>query len=544
MFNMKKIIEKIENLNISFWYMIAMFCFAITIRTFLENFTSLNYHGRLNGFINIFIHQPLWYIAVFLGLAGIIYFFSKKPLSKVMNIISFGSFVIILPTIIDFLFYRQKIAYEYITGSWSEIFRQYYTLLIGNTSFGVGIKTEIIIVLISIFYYVYSQKKELLKSIIAVFASYTLIFIMLIIPNILYFIVSFFNSLPVLTSLSIKHFFLSTDLNNQFVFSKAYLSETTFDGIKGVIQNLMYVLMAQSSFYMLLLFSCCLTLIKFGMKKTGQLFGNFRWLRIAHYFVLLFFGIMIGQKNLNSISGFHNIYDWFSLFSTSFSLLFAWLFAVWENDEVDKNIDQLSNTDRPLVKKIFTDIEWNNMKWVFFVLSIISAILSGYSTLPTIIVFLVIYHIYSVYPLRLKRYPIISSALVSINACLAFMLGFFLVSGNEPFNILPIGVLSGIFIFYLCVENIKNLKDIAGDTKEKIITVPVIFGEKKGKIITWILVLLGTFTIPLMIFSTKQISWLGPVFGALSYFLIVRRNYKEKPLFLLYLCGFLLLMFW
>jgi len=541
---MKQIIEKIENLNISFWYIIAMFCFAISTRTFFENFVSSNYHGKLNGFINVFIHQPLWYISVFLGLAGIIYLFSGKPLSKVMNIISFGSFIIILPTIIDFLFYRQKVVYEYITGSWSEIFRQYYTLLINNTSFGIGIKTEIIIALISIFYYVYSQKKELLKSIIAVLMSYTLIFIMLIIPSVIYFFAGFFDSLPALTSLSIKPFFLSFDLSHQFVFSKAYLSETTFDGMKGVIQNLMYVLMAQSSFYMLLIFSCGLALIKFGVKKIMYFFGNFRWLRIAHYFILLSFGIMIGQKNLNSISGFSNIYDWFSLFSTLFSLLFAWLFAVWENDEVDKNIDQLSNTDRPLVKKIFTDIEWNNMKWVFFVLSIISAILSGYPTLPAIILFIIFYHIYSVYPLRLKRFPIISSALVAMNACLAFLIGFFFVAGNNPINVLPAKILAGIFLFYLCVENIKNLKDVAGDTKDKILSLPVIFGEKKGQIITWIIVFLGTFVIPLMIFPTKQISWIGPIFGVLSYLLIVRRNYKEKPLFLLYLCSFLLLMFW
>ena len=119
-----------------------------------------------------------------------------------------------------------------------------------------------------------------------------------------------------------------------------------------------------------------------------------------------------------------------------------------------------------------------------------------------------------------------------------------MVAGREPKNILPVSVLTGLFILYLFVENIKNLKDIAGDAKENILTIPVILGEKKGKIVTWIIVFLGSFAIPFLIFPSKQIALLGPVFGLLSYFLIVKENYKEKPLMLLYLFGFILILFW
>jgi 4-hydroxybenzoate polyprenyltransferase len=132
--------------------------------------------------------------------------------------------------------------------------------------------------------------------------------------------------------------------------------------------------------------------------------------------------------------------------------------------------------------------------------------------------------------------------LISLNACLAFLIGFFLVSGVRPFDILPVGILSGLFIFYLFVENIKNLKDIAGDEQDNILTIPVIFGERRGKIITWLLVFIGSFAIPFLIFPDKTLSVLGPVLGALSYFLIVKEDYKEKPVMLLYLISFIVLL--
>lgn len=541
---MKRIISRIEDLNISFWYVIAIFFFSIMIRGFFENFVTTNQDGRLNGFSNIFLHYPLWYLAVFFALVGIITLFSSKKMSKVFNLVSIGSFIIILPTIVDLIFYHEKIEYNYIVGTWSEVFREYYTLLVSNTTFGLGIKLEIYIVICAIFYYIYSQKKNFLKALFAALLSYTFIFLMLILPNIVYLFTSFFVVLPEASVSSIRGLSPIVEYYKESEFPRVYISDIINNSVRrGPITDLGPIMLAQASLYILIFVSTCLTALNFGWNKFKYFSGNFRWLRIFHYFMLLIFGLSMGIKAVGSTTGISNMYDWLALSSALFSLLFAWLYAVWENDEVDRGIDELSNSDRPLVRGIFSAIEWENIKKSFLALSIVSAILSGYSTLIVIIVFSIFYHIYSVYPLRLKRYPVISSTLIALNACLAFLIGFFLVSGNKPFDILPLSVLSGLFLFYLCVENIKNLKDIAGDRKDNILTIPVIFGDKKGKIITWLLVFAGSFAIPFIILPNKSIALLGPVFGALSYFLIARENYKEKPLMLFYLIGFSIILF-
>ncbi|MFH1454819.1 MAG: UbiA family prenyltransferase [bacterium] len=541
---MKSFLEKIENLKISFGYSILMFCFAIFLRTFLENFTNSNNSGMMQGFTDTFIGYPFWYLSIIFGIVIILSIFSGKPISKTIKLVSFGSFIILLPPTIDAIFYQHQIIYNYIIGSWTEITKEYFTLFINTNSMGIGIKIEVILVLTGIFYYIYLQKKNIFKSLLATWLVYTIIFIMMILPNIVYLIADIFSTLPKLSSLSVQNYFFPVDIGKQILISRTYLSDAIFGNVSfGMRHNLFSIIMSQISLLIFTVFAICSAVFHFGLNKVIQIIKNFRWLRIIHYFLLLLLGIIIGQKNINPSSTFSNIYDWFSVLSLFIGLLFAWLFSVWENDEEDKEIDALSNPERPLIKNNFSVDEWKNIKWSFFIASLIFSLLAGYSAFIITLVFIIVYHIYSSNPLRLKRYPGISSLLVGINACLAILLGFFFVSGVQPFNILPVGVLMGILIFYSCAENIKNLKDIKGDAAEGILTIPVIFGESKGKIITWLLVFLGSFAFPFLIFPNNKIFLLVPILGGFSYFFIVKKAYKEKPLMLFYLISFILILF-
>ncbi len=538
---MKSFFEKIENLKTSFGYSILIFCFAIFLRTFFENFTNKNNLGMINGFIDTFFHYPIWFLTIFFGLTIVVSIFSMKPISKVLKITSLGSFIIILPPIIDLFYYQYKISYNFITGDWIEISKQYFSLFISTPSLGVGVKTEVILVLIGIFYYVYVQNKNIIKSLIAVWISYSIIFAMLILPNIIYLFSSFFYNLPEISLQNIHNYFVYMNSENTTMVPKTYLSNMVYSNIKfEITQNIFSTILSEFSLYILILFFTCSSLLHFGLNKFIIILKNFRWLRITHYFLLITLGIVLGLKNTGSHPMLLNIYDCTSIFSMFLALACAWLFAVWENDEEDKDIDSISNKKRPLVNGVFSKMEWKNIKWSFFITSLTFAMLSGYTTFILILFFIIIYHIYSIKPLRLKMYPIISSVLVSVNACIAFLLGFFIVSGNQPFNIIPSKVLIGLFIFFVCAENIKNLKDTEGDTANGVLTIPVIFGIRKGKFITWISVLIGSFAIPFLIFPENKIFLAAPIFAIFSYFFIVRKKFDELPLMLFYLFSFVL----
>ena len=113
-------------------------------------------------------------------------------------------------------------------------------------------------------------------------------------------------------------------------------------------------------------------------------------------------------------------------------------------------------------------------------------------------------------------------------------MGFFFAAGTEALNAFPPRFIWGILLIILLVENAKNLKDIEGDRREGIKTLPVILGDKWGKVATAFGLFLGAFLVPLVFFFTIYTFILSIFFGVIFFFLAVRENYKEKYLFLTY----------
>jgi 4-hydroxybenzoate polyprenyltransferase len=227
------------------------------------------------------------------------------------------------------------------------------------------------------------------------------------------------------------------------------------------------------------------------------------------------------------------------------AILFAWLFAVWENDEIDVEIDKISNQNRPLVEKeeSLSKEEWKNLKYVFLVCSLCFAFLNGLYSFVFILLFIFIYHIYSTPPLHLKRFLGISSLLIAINALLAVWMGFFMVAGTENLRSFPAKYILGILLIFLLVENVKNIKDIEGDRKEGIRTIPVILGEKKGKLVMGFCLLLGTVLVPFIFYLNLYTLCAGIFFGLILFLLTNKKNFNEKLIFLVYFIYVILFFF-
>ena len=62
-------------------------------------------------------------------------------------------------------------------------------------------------------------------------------------------------------------------------------------------------------------------------------------------------------------------------------------------------------------------------------------------------------------------------------------MGFFMTAGTENLKVFPAKYIFGILGIFFLVENAKNIKDIEGDKKEGIKTLPVVLGEKWGKLV-------------------------------------------------------------
>jgi 4-hydroxybenzoate polyprenyltransferase len=231
-----------------------------------------------------------------------------------------------------------------------------------------------------------------------------------------------------------------------------------------------------------------------------------------------------------------SLFDFLSFVSLFLAVLFAWLFAVWENDEEDILIDRISNINRPLAENnsIFSIEEWKNIKYIFVIFSLAFAFLNGLYSFIFILLFIFIYHIYSTPPLKLKRFLGISSLLVAANALLVVLMGFFLTVGTENLNVFPAKYLFGILGIFFLAENVKNIKDIEGDRKEGIQTLPVIFGEKRGKLIIGYCVFLATLLVPLIFYLSLYTILLAIFFGIILFLLINKKEFEEKYVFITY----------
>ena len=539
------LIEKIENTKISFWGGVSLLYGIIFIRTFIENWVnSLNlYHMSNVG--DTFFHYPFFYIIIFLSCFIIAKIITKEKIEKIAKVVIFLSFVITFPPIIDLLLnWGGQIPYIFITGSYRELLNSFLTYL-GGGAIGIGIKTEVAIALIGFGFYLFYKTKNIKNVILGIFFLYSVIFTTLASPTLIFGLQNIFtNKYESVTYDNTVDFYyfreaLDSKTSQRTLITNISEENNFYSPLTQKVQNqysttlaIIFVIIS-----MILLFWC---LFLYSSKKFFLVFQNFRYLRIIYYFIFILFGIylgsiMVGRHPLGSL------FDLISIISVFLALLFAWLFSVWENDEVDIDIDKISNQNRPLaVEETLSKEEWRDLKYIFLAYSLSFAFLSGFYTFIFITLFILIYHFYSAPPLRLKRFLGISSLLIAVNALIATWMGFFIASGTENLRAFPARYTFGILAIFLLAENVKNIKDIEGDKREGIKTLPVILGEKWAKPVVGACLFLASLLMPVIFYLNFYTFLAGIFFGIILFLLTNKKNFNEKYIFLAYFVYILL----
>lgn len=544
----KNFIEKVENIKISFWGGAFLLYGIIFIRTFLENYSnSLNlYH--MSSFGDTFFHYPLFFLTIFLGSFIIARIITGEKIEKIAKFVVLCSFGLITPPIIDLIINKgSQIPYIFITGSYSELFKSFITYF-GGGALGNGIRIELALALIGFGFYIFYKTKKIKKVLVGIILLYATFFIMLSSPALVFSLQNkITHEYKTMNSKNIVDFYYHKDPLNTVTGNRTFVVDSVTDKnfySRLEQKNLNQYSMTLAVIFLLInaiLFFWCLFL--YSSQKFFAVLKNFRYLRIMHGFILLSLGIYLGMGVLgkNPIGSLFDLTSFISLFSAFF---FAWLFSVWENDEVDIEIDKISNQDRPLAEKelqISLD-EWKNLKYIFLAFSLGFAFLAGLYSFVFILMFIFTYHIYSTPPFRLKGFPGISSLLIAIVFLLLVWMGFFMTAGTENLSAFPTKYIFGILGIFFLVENAKNIKDIEGDKKEGIKTLPVLLGEKWGKLVSGFGLFLGAVLVPFVFYLNLYTFFAGIFFGLILFLLTIRRNYTEKYSFFTYF-GYIIVFF-
>lgn len=193
------------------------------------------------------------------------------------------------------------------------------------------------------------------------------------------------------------------------------------------------------------------------------------------------------------------------------------------NDLFDIETDKTAHPDRVLTKGTLTKTE---AKSEYFLLNSIAAIIAvSLSTTPFVIVLLSISLLY-IYSAYLKKIILVGNITVAALAGLAFIYGG-VVTNNPKAAVIP-----AFFAFFINLirEIVKDIQDIDGDKKQKIITFPVRYGIQPAKKSAAILIIiLIAFTFYPFIFQVYKIEFFVIVMIFVNpVFIICVKNLLQK----------------
>lgn len=258
-------------------------------------------------------------------------------------------------------------------------------------------------------------------------------------------------------------------------------------------------------------------------KKLILFLKNIRPAQIFFHWGLLLLGIVFGfifenpQWNLN----FFNTLAIILLFK---SITLAWISSVIINDINDIEIDTVSNSHRPLVQKIFPIGEYKNIGIIITIFSVFFAAIVHFKFALFIIFYLALTWVYSSWPLRLKQFPIIATFLSALASILILFLGYAIASPNQSIAGLPNSIILLLIISYTISLPLKDFKDIEGDKKDNVYTLPVLLG------IFWSKIIIGSgifisFILSVIMINEFNLLWWAILFGGAAFWII---NYSQE----------------
>ena len=522
-----KILQGIKEtpMTISGW--MAGFVGIFFVRYLFESLSNPTSSGIIPSDVYTVVHVGLFFLCVTLGTSCIVGFFSRDYINSAKIVLFALPAIWIAPIIDIFLSHGKGFKMTYIFDTSSRLLLDFLTFFGPNLDHGAtyGIRIGILIILCGVVWYLWTSTKNLSRTILGGIVVYAFGFIMASIPGILYTLshVTYGSeNLPEVLSYLEKIVTGSNISHNTLREGVSFVSTTRFFelGFDKLISQILFIL------------SCLFATILFweiDRKKFGAIIKNMRLERIGSYLTLLLCGS--GFAYLNQLGGQFVWVDVLGFLCLIFSWIGLWMYAVHSNDIADVDIDLISNTERPLVKKVVDEKNMRETGYVWLALALLGSWCAGFYPFFMSLVYVFTSHIYSAPPLRLRRFPMVSSFLIGV-ACLATVLaGFFFVSMGKQIQIFPMLLSIGIVVMVTLAINVKDMKDIEGDTASGIVTLPILFG-KNGARAVGICFALSFLLVP-MFLSFYFLYIIAIPTAIIGYRLVNRKPYHEEPIFVL-----------
>ncbi len=519
----------------------TIFFAAIWLRVLMESFLPGNQARVYPLFVVYeFIHFALLlFILNFLFtliLVKIVGFTRREALTLIVTI--FLPFILVPPLIDAFVFSQYNIVSYYEYYSARELFFNFFTFmqqdpLIGTTP---GQRIVFALALFTLIPFVYHKvtHHKLLKTFLTVFWTYCAFYFIVTIPSTIVLI------LDLLPFGSLRQGIVPIGSSDIFTFFSAPLiSSSSLIAVAGM--HISHFKMIPILFVLDLFIICG---IAYFLRK--QLFlslaKNIRPVQVFYHLGLLILGIAIGL----SIQGYGFYFTFYNVLFVcllAIAIVLAWYGSVIFNDFFDQKTDRITNPSRPLITKVISPRNYLSLGILSLVLS--SSI--AFYLSAKIGLLMVAYHcislVYSTPPLRLKRLPVIATAVGSLASLFVVFIGYALATPSRSLEDFPMPVVLLLFLVHLLCLPIKDLKDEEGDRADRVWTLPVLVGQKRARIIIAANLFIS-YVLSVFLLRVYDMFLLAVTCSVISFWIIVsRRKLAGKKVFVFEKQRLLLMVF-
>jgi len=516
---MEKIVRNFEGLlgkKISPLFWLVNFFGIVAIRLYLDKFIAKSNLPLFDLIMDI--HNLLFFFLSFSLVWLVLARLLKKTPFELAFFMLWTSLTIIFPPIFDLLRTGKYVFWSfYLISSPRDLFWQYVTIF-GHLPSGIvyfGTKIVFVSGILALAYLLFLKTKKFSRSVLAAIGTYSALFFMAAFPSFFFYLFRLFSGQNIFATypFEIMQFFAKAKVFGMELVNPVYALAYNL--------NLVY-------------FPLCLAVLGyFFWKSKPEMFWavvrNARYPQVVFHIGLMLLGLGVGfwayPENFNP-----NLFSLLAVFCVLISVILAWKSSVVVNDIFDYRVDLVSNPERPLQKGIFTTNQYAQLGAVMFFLSVIGGLLVHYKLGILLFIYQILAWFYSAEPFRLKRFVPIASILSAVTLLTVFFSGFIFFSPNQNLEHLSWRIIFLLLITYTLSLPIKDFKDIAGDARDGVKTVPVVFGEEKGRLIVGSGFFLS-FMLSVFLLNETRLFWWALLFGSLAFLIMTNKKIHPRKVF-------------
>ncbi|MDQ1283809.1 MAG: hypothetical protein QG620_157 [Patescibacteria group bacterium] len=499
---------------------VAIFLAILILRNFIEQFIALTSPVTPEEAVIELAHNLFFFSLTYLLIWIFISLVLKTKPQKLAYLFVWSFLLMLLPPLIDMARTGGEIFWSfYLLGGPKELFG-YFVSIFGNLPSGIvyfGTKITFLLAIGLISAFVFLRTKDWAKTAFSAVGTYIVLFFMGAFPSVFFFVFNFFSGKMAVSDIQGFHI-------AQFFGASGKLWGINFESLKYAFAWKLDIIYFP---FLVLLLSALFYLI--SREKLAAVLKNYRYPQVVYHSGLFLAGLGLGI--LAYPGNFElTLFSVGAVFALLISVWLAWFASVVVNDIYDFEIDAISNPERPLQKGVLQPKEYAELGITCFLLSLLGGLTLGFPFAALLLAYQILAWFYSAPPYRLKKFPFLATFTSSLALLMILFLGYILAADDQSIHSLSWKISLLLLIAYTISLPIKDFKDIAGDKAGEIWTVPVIFGEKKGRLIVAANLFISYMLSVFFLNELNLFLW-AVIFGTLTFLVVNSPKIKPRQLF-------------